>query len=74
VRKVRAMRRVVNELVSEVRLPVPLKGACGNHVMGQALATRMLSTRADLPHREATERKVAAGRIGASPGNRRRQV
>ncbi|MFF3611406.1 toxin-antitoxin system, toxin component [Streptomyces sp. NPDC002580] len=37
-----------------------LEGACGNHPLGQSVATRMLSTRPDLPRLEETVRRVAA--------------
>ncbi|MCX4904693.1 toxin-antitoxin system, toxin component [Streptomyces sp. NBC_00878] len=37
-----------------------LKGDCGNHAVGRTVATRMLSTRADLPELPDTVRKVAA--------------
>lgn len=37
-----------------------LKGDCGHHLVGEAMATRMLSTRTDLPELPETVRKVAA--------------
>ncbi|MFG2348699.1 toxin-antitoxin system, toxin component [Streptomyces phaeochromogenes] len=37
-----------------------LKGDCGNHLVGTAVAARMLTTRADLPDLQETVRKVAA--------------
>jgi hypothetical protein len=37
-----------------------LKGDCGNHAVGKTVATRMLSTRTDLPQLQETVRKVAA--------------
>ncbi|MFE1285631.1 toxin-antitoxin system, toxin component [Streptomyces sp. NPDC058751] len=37
-----------------------LDGACGNHTVGQSLATRMLATRPDLPELDETVRRVAA--------------
>ena len=37
-----------------------LKGDCGNHVVGKAVAARMLSTGAELPELQEPARKVAA--------------
>ncbi|MGW2786476.1 toxin-antitoxin system, toxin component [Streptomyces populi] len=37
-----------------------LDGACGNHAVGRSVATRILSTRPDLPELDETVRRVAA--------------